>query len=257
VCGKKFKFKHYLVSHKLLHTGDKPHMCTWCGMKFTQNANMQKHVRQKHTHEKSHVCRYCGKAFVQAYYLRRHLNSHKEAAMERDTLAAMVETHTGSDEQIGIRTAACRLCSATCKGAKELGEHMVRHHGGLKLEGGEEPNLGLEGSEELVLEVENKEVLVLDLRRHLNSHKEAAMARDPMAAMERDILADTGSDEQIEIQTAACKGEKELGEHMVRHHGGLKLKGGEESELGLEGSEELVLEVENKEVLVLDSILVP
>ena len=127
-CGKKFKFKHYLVSHKLLHTGDKPHMCTWCGVKFAQNANMQKHIRQKHTNDKSHVCRYCGKAFVQAYYLRRHMNSHKEAAHEKATLAQLVETHTGSDEQVGIRTVSCRLCSATCKGEKELGEHMRRRH---------------------------------------------------------------------------------------------------------------------------------
>ena len=102
VCGKKFKFKHYLVSHKLLHSGDKPHMCTWCGMTFTQNANMQKHVRMKHTNNKEHVCRYCGKSFVQAYYLRRHLTTHREAVMEKATLAALVETHTSSDEQVNV-----------------------------------------------------------------------------------------------------------------------------------------------------------
>ena len=100
VCGKKFKFKHYLVSHKLLHSGDKPHMCTWCGMTFTQNANMQKHVRMKHTNNKGHVCSYCGKSFVQAYYLRRHLATHREAGLEKATLAALVETHTSSDEQV-------------------------------------------------------------------------------------------------------------------------------------------------------------
>ena len=103
MCGKKFKFKHYLVSHKLLHSGDKPHMCTWCGMTFTQNANMQKHVRMKHTNSKDHVCRYCGKSFVQAYYLRRHLTTHREAVMEKATLAALVETHTSSDEQVVVQ----------------------------------------------------------------------------------------------------------------------------------------------------------
>jgi len=128
MCGKKFKFKHYLVSHKLLHTGDKPYMCTWCGMKFAQNANMLKHVRQKHTNDKCHVCHYCGKGFVQAYYLRRHLNCHKEASLEKATLAMLVESHTGSDEQVGIRTHSCRLCSATCKGELELEEHFRNHH---------------------------------------------------------------------------------------------------------------------------------
>ena len=66
--------------------------------------------------------------------------------MEKATLAALVETHTSSDEQVvvqnfnkflfqsrlfqvGIRTAACRLCSATCKGERELVDHMERKHG--------------------------------------------------------------------------------------------------------------------------------
>ena len=69
-------------------------------MTFTQNANMQKHVRMKHTNNKGHVCSYCGKSFVQAYYLRRHLATHREAGLEKATLAALVETHTSSDEQV-------------------------------------------------------------------------------------------------------------------------------------------------------------
>ena len=56
VCHKKFKHKHYLASHKLLHEGVKPHICSWCGLGFTQNSNLQKHVRQKHTQEKAFVC---------------------------------------------------------------------------------------------------------------------------------------------------------------------------------------------------------
>jgi len=128
ICHKKFKFKHYLVSHKLLHTGVKPHMCTWCGLKFAQNANMQKHIRQQHTHEKSHVCKYCGKGFVQPYYLRRHMSCHKEAEAEKATLDILVESHTSSDEQTGIRTYSCIFCSVTCKGHLELEKHIVKHH---------------------------------------------------------------------------------------------------------------------------------
>jgi len=128
ICHKKFKFKHYLVSHKLLHSGVKPHMCTWCGMRFAQNANMQKHIRQQHTNEKYYVCKYCGKGFVQPYYLRRHMTCHKEAVNEKASLDMLVESHTSSDEQTGIRTYSCIYCSVTCKGQRELQIHISKHH---------------------------------------------------------------------------------------------------------------------------------
>jgi len=128
ICNKKFKFKHYLVSHKLLHSGVKPHMCTWCGMRFAQNANMQKHIRLRHTNDRSHVCKYCGKGFVQPYYLRRHMASHKETETEKASLDMMVESHTSSDEQTGIRTFACKFCSVTCKGQIQLKSHIKKHH---------------------------------------------------------------------------------------------------------------------------------
>jgi len=130
VCHKKFKHKHYLTSHKLLHEGVKPHICSWCGTRFTQNSNLQKHVRQKHTEEKSFVCTICGKGFVQPYYLRRHLKSHKGAGQEnRASFDFIVSSeHSGSDEQCGIRTVACSLCTVTCKGQAELDIHTARHH---------------------------------------------------------------------------------------------------------------------------------
>merc|ERR1719483_282763 len=128
ICHKKFKFKHYLVSHKLLRSGVKPHMCTWCGVRFAQNANMQKHIRQQHTLDKSHVCKYCGKGFVQPYYLRRHMSCHKEASTEKATLDMLVESHTSSDEQTGIRTLSCIFCSVTCKGQQGLKNHVNKHH---------------------------------------------------------------------------------------------------------------------------------
>ena len=48
--------------------------------------------------------------FVQPYYLRRHMASHKETETEKASLDMMVESHTSSDEQTGIRTFACKFC---------------------------------------------------------------------------------------------------------------------------------------------------
>ena len=137
VCHKKFKHKHYLASHKLLHEGVKPHICSWCGLGFTQNSNLQKHVRQKHTQERAYVCTKCGKGFVQPYYLRRHLKSHKGAGAEVEEEEmeerARFDFLVGSEQsdQCGLRVVSCQLCSATCKGPAELEKHLAKHHSSL------------------------------------------------------------------------------------------------------------------------------
>ena len=61
VCHKKFKHKHYLTTHMRSHAGDKPYVCNVCGLGFSQNGNMQKHIKLQHTNEKTYVCRFCQK----------------------------------------------------------------------------------------------------------------------------------------------------------------------------------------------------
>ena len=48
--------------------------------------------------------------FVQPYYLRRHMNSHKQNQKDRTSMEMLIESNTGSDEQIGIRSCPCILC---------------------------------------------------------------------------------------------------------------------------------------------------
>ena len=73
------------------------------------------------------------------------MSCHKEAETEKATLDILVESHTSSDEQTGIRTYSCifcrfglyiifglfsnhNICSVTCKGHLELEKHIVKHH---------------------------------------------------------------------------------------------------------------------------------
>ena len=64
---------------------------------------------------------------MQPYYLRRHMKVHKEVEAGRASFSFLEGETTGSDQQCGLRTRACSLCSVTCKGTKELEEHVSKH----------------------------------------------------------------------------------------------------------------------------------
>ncbi|XP_063234425.1 uncharacterized protein LOC134537668 [Bacillus rossius redtenbacheri] len=103
VCGKAFMTRGTLITHTLLHTGEKTFLCRFCGKSFRLKVEMQRHERS-HTGEKPFVCKVCGKAFA-----------HRESLVTHNTL------HTG------IRPYMCETCGGTFSCIGNLIKHKKTH----------------------------------------------------------------------------------------------------------------------------------
>nr|CAD7600294.1 unnamed protein product [Timema genevievae] len=102
-CGKAFMTRGTLITHALLHTGEKTFLCRFCGKSYRLKVEMQRHERS-HTGEKPFVCKVCGKAFA-----------HRESLVTHDTL------HTG------IRPYMCEACGSTFSCIGNLIKHRKTH----------------------------------------------------------------------------------------------------------------------------------
>ena len=68
-----------LSRHLKTHTGEQSDKCQFCEKSFSNNANLQRHIRSTHQDEKPYDCPYCGESTQTEINLRGHIKrNHKD-----------------------------------------------------------------------------------------------------------------------------------------------------------------------------------
>ncbi|CAK1588360.1 unnamed protein product [Parnassius mnemosyne] len=105
ICAKRFTQQGGLQQHMRMHTGIRPFACTFCPKAFTQKAGLDQHLRT-HTKVKPFKCVICSKCFSQSVHLRQHMRTHTN-----------------------IQPFECSVCERRFKQSSHLNFHMRSHVG--------------------------------------------------------------------------------------------------------------------------------
>ncbi|XP_064196743.1 zinc finger protein 572-like isoform X1 [Anguilla rostrata] len=132
-CENSFSSSHYLKIHQRTHTGERPYPCSHCGKSFAQSDKLKVHERI-HTGERPYRCSQCGKSFIQADKLNLHQRTHTgerpyhcslcgKSFTQSSTLKQHQRTHTGE------RPYRCSLCGGSFTQSSALKLHQRTHTG--------------------------------------------------------------------------------------------------------------------------------
>ena len=132
-CNKSFSQNGNLQEHIRIHTGHKPFTCEICGRKFTTSSQHRLHVK-RHKGEKPWACQFCPKAFLHKESWTAHMRRHrgdrpfvcefdfcKKGFAELWALKKHMRLHTGE------KPYTCKLCPKSFSDCSNLTKHTKTH----------------------------------------------------------------------------------------------------------------------------------
>ena len=131
-CGKKFKQKHSLAEHNLIHTGERPFECKICHKTFRHKGSRVNH-ELLHSNARHFTCEICGKDFKHRNSLRIHAAIHtsvrnficsicNKSFTQKQALIRHSRIHSGE------KPFMCELCGDRFNDNSILRRHMLGIH---------------------------------------------------------------------------------------------------------------------------------
>lgn len=122
-----------VMTHLVVHTGDRPWKCDLCPKTCTQQSSLQAHKESAHKEFKVELtCHYCGKLVKGRNRIYRHLKVHTEKGIpctvchkilkNRNSLSQHMHRHTG------VKSYTCEKCASTFYTSSELANHKRTVH---------------------------------------------------------------------------------------------------------------------------------
>lgn len=129
-----FKVKHIPNVHFRYHTGERSHICSFCGKGFITTSDLYHHEKI-HANKRAYRCEICPKAFNTSSDLHKHkvcvhLDRSKwkfecTYCKRRFPLKTNLDTHTKT--HTGEKNFACHLCDRKCINKSVLRRHIETH----------------------------------------------------------------------------------------------------------------------------------